>query len=141
MRQMNEEETREFLLEGTRTGKLAWVSQDGRPHVAPVWFVLDGQDVIFNTHETAGKAKALKREGRASLVVDDQAPPYSFVKIDGAITFEDDLDRVRAVATEIGGRYMGADRAEEFGNRNGTSGELVVRLTPDRIAAWADVSG
>jgi PPOX class probable F420-dependent enzyme len=119
---------------------LAWVSKDGRPHVAPIWFVLDGEDVIFNTHETSGKAKALKREGRASLVVDDQAPPYSFVKIDGSITFDDDLDHVRAVATQIGGRYMGADRAEEFGARNGTDGELVVRLTPDRIAAKGDIS-
>lgn len=141
MRQMTEEETKSFLLEGTRTGKLAWVSRDGRPHVTPVWFVLEDQDIIFNTHESAGKAKALKREGRASFVVDDQAPPYNYVKIDGAITFEDDLERVRAVATEIGGRYMGSDRAEEFGNRNGTDGELVVRLSPDRTAAWADVSG
>lgn len=140
MRDMSEDETRAFLLEGTRTGKLAWVGKDGRPHVTPIWFVLDGKDVIFNTHETSGKAKALKREGRASLVVDDQAPPYSFVKIDGSITFDDDLDHVRAVATQIGGRYMGADRAEEFGARNGTDGELVVRLTPDRIAAKGDVS-
>lgn len=140
MREMTPEETAAFLEAGTRTGKLAWVSKDGRPHVAPIWFVLDGEDLIFNTHETSGKAKALKREGRASLVVDEQAPPYSFVKVDGSISFDDDLENVRAVATRIGGRYMGADRAEEFGDRNGVEGELVVRLTPDRISAMADVS-
>lgn len=140
MRDMTPEETAAFLEDGTRTGKLAWVSKDGRPHVAPIWFVLDGDDVIFNTHESSGKAKALRREGRASLVVDDQAPPYSFVKIDGSVTFDDDLENVRAAATRIGGRYMGADRAEEFGARNGVAGELVVRLTPDRIAAKADMS-
>ncbi len=140
MRPMTHDETRAFLLEGTRTGKLAWVGKDGRPHVAPIWFVLDGDDVIFNTHEDSGKAKALKREGRASLVVDDQQPPYSFVKIDGTISIEADLEQVRAVATEIGGRYMGADRAEEFGARNGVPGELVIRLTPTRITANADVS-
>jgi len=127
-------------MTGTRTGKLAWVAKDGRPHVAPIWFVLDGDDIIFNTHEDSGKAKALRREGRASLVVDDQEPPYSFVKIDGPISFEDDPDRVLAVATEIGGRYMGADRAEEYGTRNGVPGELVVRLTPERTMASAEVS-
>lgn len=137
---MTDEETLAFLSEGTRTGKLAWVSRDGRPHVAPIWFVVDGRDLIFNTHETSGKAKALRREGRASLVVDLQEPPYAYVKIDGSITFEDDLDLVRDAATKIGGRYMGADRAEEFGERNGVAGELVVRLTPDRIAALTDVS-
>lgn len=140
MREMTNEQTREFLSAGTRTGKLAWVSQNGAPHVAPVWFVLDGDDLIFNTHEDSGKAKALAREGRASLVVDMEAPPYAFVKVDGTVAFEDELDYVREVATRIGGRYMGPDRAEEFGNRNGVPGERVVRLTPTKITALDDVS-
>ena len=138
---MTPEETTAFLLTGTRTGKLAWVSQTGAPHVAPIWFILDGDDVIFNTHEDSGKAKALAREGRASLVVDLEEPPYAFVKIDATVSFEDDLDRVKAVATEIGGRYMGADRAQEFGARNGVPGELMVRLTPTKVTALDDLSG
>lgn len=141
MQPMTPEETTAFLLTGTRTGKLAWVSQTGAPHVAPIWFILDGDDVIFNTHEDSGKAKALAREGRASLVVDLEEPPYAFVKIDATVSFEDDLDRVKAVATEIGGRYMGADRAHEFGARNGVPGELMVRLTPTKVTALDDLSG
>lgn len=141
MRPMTPEETTSFLLAGTRTGKLGWVSQTGAPHVAPIWFTLDGDDIIFNTHEDSGKAKALAREGQACLLVDLEEPPYAFVKIDATVSFEDDLDRVRAVATEIGGRYMGADRAEEFGARNGVPGERVVRLTPTKVTALDDVSG
>lgn len=141
MREMTTDETRAFLSTGTRTGKLAWVGGNGAPHVAPVWFVLDGDDLVFNTHEDSGKAKALAREGRASLVVDLEAPPYGFVKVDGMISFDDDLDRVRAVATQIGGRYMGEERAEEFGARNGVPGERIVRLTPTKITALDDVSG
>lgn len=141
MRPMTDAETKAFLTAGTRTGKLAWVAKTGAPHVAPVWFTLDGDDIIFNTHQDSGKAKAMAREGRACLLVDMEAPPYAFVKIDGTITFEDDLERVKTVATEIGGRYMGADRAEEFGARNGVPGELVVRLTPTKITAVDDVSG
>ena len=141
MREMTKAETDQFLLSGTRTGKIAWVSQTGAPHVAPIWFVLDGDDIIFNTHSESGKGKALAREGRASMVVDLEEPPFAFVKIDGTITFEDDLDRVRAVATQIGARYMGQDRAEEFGERNGVPGELVVRLTPTKITAVDDLAG
>lgn len=141
MREMTEAETKAFLLTGTRTGKLAWVSQSGAPHVAPIWFTLDGDDIVFNTHEDSGKAKAMAREGRACLLVDLEEPPYAFVKIDGTTSFEDDLDKVRSLATEIGGRYMGPDRAEEFGARNGVPGELVVRLTPTKITALDDVSG
>ena len=141
MREMTEAETKAFLLTGTRTGKLAWVSQSGAPHVAPIWFTLDGDDIVFNTHEDSGKAKAMAREGRACLLVDLEEPPYAFVKIDGTTSFEDDLDKVRSLATEIGGRYMGPDRAEEFGARNGVPSELVVRLTPTKITALDDVSG
>ena len=45
---------------------------------------------------------------------------------DGA---EDLLD----IATRIGGRYMGAHRAKEFGQRNAVSGELVVRVQPTKV--------
>ena len=110
------------------------------PHVVPIWFVLDGDDVVFNTGADTGKGKSLAREGRASLVVDDDTPPFSFVKIDGTVTLHDDLDEVRRFATAIGGRYMGADRAEEFGRRNGVPGELLVRLHPTKVTAAFDIA-
>ena len=140
MASLSDDRIRDFLVHGTRTGKIAWVASDGAPHVAPIWFVIDGEDIVFNTGAETGKGRALAREGRASLVVDDQAPPYSFVKIDGSITLHDDLDEVRRTATVIGGRYMGADRADEFGRRNGVPGELLVRLHPSKITAAFDIA-
>ncbi len=140
MASLSDDRVRSFLLEGTRTGKIAWVASDGAPHVAPIWFVLDGDDVVFNTGADTGKGRALAREGRASFVVDDESPPFSFVKIDGTVTLHDDLDEVRRFATIIGGRYMGADRAEEFGRRNGVPGELLVRLHPTKVTAAFDIA-
>ena len=46
---MGDEERRRFMMEGTRTGKLATVRPDASPHVAPIWFVLDGDDVVLMT--------------------------------------------------------------------------------------------
>lgn len=140
MASLDDSAVRDFLSAGTRTGKVAWVAADGAPHVAPIWFVLDGGDVVFNTGADTAKGRALAREGRASLVVDDERPPYSFVKVDGTVTVSEDLDEVRRFATIIGGRYMGADRAEEFGARNGVPGELLVRLHPTRVIAAFDIS-
>ena len=48
-RRMDDAEWRAFVSEGTRTGKLATVRADGRPHVVPIWFVLDGDDLVFTT--------------------------------------------------------------------------------------------
>ncbi len=140
MASLSDGQVRDFLVHGTRTGKVAWVAANGAPHVAPIWFVIDGDDIVFNTGADTGKGRALAREGRASLVVDDQVPPYSFVKIDGSITLHDDLDEVRRLATIIGGRYMGSDRGEEYGERNGVPGELIVRLHPSKVTAAFDIA-
>lgn len=140
MRTMSETEIRRFLMAGTRTGKLATTRSDGRPHVAPVWFVLDGEDLVFTTHEDTVKAANLRREGRAAMSVDDQTPPYSFVVVEGEVAISDDLDRLRHWATVIGGRYMGEDEAEAFGRRNAVPGELLLRLVPTKTVARADMA-
>jgi PPOX class probable F420-dependent enzyme len=139
-REMTPEETRSFLLEGTRTGKLAIARADGRPHATPTWFVLDGDQLVLTTGETSVKAKAIRRDPRVAMCVDDQAPPYSYVMVEGIATLSDDLDELRRWATAVGGRYMGADRAEQFGARNAVPGELVVRITPTHIVARADIA-
>ncbi|MGA7271544.1 MAG: PPOX class F420-dependent oxidoreductase [Acidimicrobiia bacterium] len=140
MRNMAEKEIRRFLMSGTRTGKLATTRADGWPHVAPVWFVLDGDDLVFTTYEDTVKAHNLTRDGRAAMSVDDQTPPYSFVVVEGTVTISDDLEELRRWATRIGARYMGHDQAEAFGRRNAVPGELLVRLSPDRTIARADMA-
>lgn len=140
MADLTDPKIRDFLLTGTRTGKVGWVAKSGHPYVTPIWFVLDGESIVFNTGEDTAKAKAMKAEPRVSFVVDLEEPPYGFVKVDGHVQFSDDLDEVRRWATEIGGRYMGADRAEEFGQRNGVPGELLVRIRPHRVTAAFELS-
>jgi PPOX class probable F420-dependent enzyme len=108
--------------------------------VTPTWFTLDGDDLVLTTHETSMKAKAIRRDSRVALCVDDQAPPYSYVMVEGAATLSEDLDELRRCATAVGGRYMGVDRAAEFGARNAVPGELLVRITPTRVIAKADIS-
>ena len=129
-----------FLTEGTRTGKLAWVAADGRPLVAPVWFLVEGNQLVFNTGSDTAKGRALQRDPRVTICVDDQRPPYSFVQVQGIASASEDPDDVLDTATRIGGRYMGADRAQEYGQRNGVPGELVVRVTPTKILKGFDIA-
>ena len=141
MRDMPEVEWTAFLREGTRTGKLAIVLSSGRPTVTPVWFVLDDDGVLwFNTDAGTAKARALLIDPRACLLVDLEEPPFAFVRLDLSVTLEDDLEVVRDVATRVGGRYMGPDRAEEFGLRNGVPGELAVRCTITKVVAKHEMS-
>ena len=139
---MNDQEVRAFLSAlPARTGKLATVRADGRPHVAPVWFDVDDDgSLVFNTGRATVKGRNLARDPRASICVDDQRPPFSFVVVEGVVEISDDLEEVRRWAARIGGRYMGSDRAEEYGARNGVAGELVVRLRPEHVVSSADLA-
>jgi PPOX class probable F420-dependent enzyme len=147
---MSDQEVRDFLT-GTpaHTGKLATTRADGRPHVAPIWFALDLStvsdagplgEIVFETGADTLKGRSLRRDGRAALCVDDEHPPFSFVTIEGTTTISEDLDELVHWGTVIGGRYMGADRAEGFGARNGVPGELLVRLRPTTIVAMAELA-
>lgn len=137
---LQDPQVREFLTRGTRTGKLGYLSGDGRPLVAPVWFVLEGDDVVFNTGASTAKGRYLARDPRVTLCVDLEQPPYAFVQIQGAAVISTDPDELLRVATEVGRRYMGDERAEEFGRRNGVPGELVVRVRPTKVIAALDVT-
>jgi PPOX class probable F420-dependent enzyme len=140
MAAMSEVEARAFLAAGTHTGKLATTRADGRPHVAPIWFVLDGDDLILTTGATSVKGKTLARDGRAMLAVDDEAFPYAYVLVEGTVSLSDDLDQLRHWATRIAERYVPADQAQAYGERNGVPGELLVRLTPTKISGEKDVA-
>jgi PPOX class probable F420-dependent enzyme len=138
---MTFDEVRAFLLHGTRTAKAATMLPDGAPHVAPVWFVLDGEQVVFTTWADSVKGRNLRRDPRVALVVDDEKPPFAFVHLRGIAIISSDLGELRHFATEIGARYMGKDRSGEFGRRNAVPGEILVRVTPLRIVAQDDIAG
>ncbi|MFI7388252.1 PPOX class F420-dependent oxidoreductase [Streptomyces sp. NPDC049813] len=137
---MTDEEWHAFVSEGTRTAKLSTVRADGSPHIAPVWFVLDGDDIVFNTGKDTVKGRNLARDGRVALCVDDERPPFSFVTVQGRAELSEDPAALLDSATRIGGRYMGEERAEEFGRRNAVPGELVVRVRVEKVVAMGDVA-
>lgn len=143
MQTMTSDEYKRFLTEGTRTGKLATVRKDGRPHVAPIWFDLDLDDatLVFTTWHESVKAANIRRDPRVSICVDEEVPPYAFVVVEGTVTVTEDADERAYWARRIAARYMGTDLAEAYGKRNAVEGELVVRVKPTKIIAKKDVAG
>jgi PPOX class probable F420-dependent enzyme len=137
---MSKDEWHNFVSHGTRTGKLSTVRADGSPHIAPIWFVLDGDDLVFNTGKDTVKGRNLLRDGRIALCVDDEQPPFAFVVIQGRAEIDEEPGQLLAWATRIAARYVGEERAKEFGERNGVPGELVVRVRIDKVLAYADVA-
>lgn len=137
MKGMTAEERRAFLAHGTRTGKLATVRADGSPHSVPVWFVPDGDELVFMTWHDSVKARSILRDGRMTLVVDEEAFPYSFVMVEGTATVSHDTESRRRWARRIAERYVPPHLVKEYAERNAADGELVVRVVPRRIVARA----
>jgi PPOX class probable F420-dependent enzyme len=129
-----------FLSEGTRTGKLGFVAADGRALVAPVWFLVEDGQLVFNTGRDTAKGRALARDPRLVLCVDDERPPFGFVQVQGEATASEDPGELLDTATRLGARYMGEERAAEYGERNGVPGELVVRIRPTKVIAAFDLA-
>lgn len=141
---MSRDQWRTFAATGIKTGKLAVARADGAPHVVPIWFVLDERDgadhVVFTTGADTVKGRALRRDPRFALCVDDEAPPFAYLSIGAEAEVSEDPDELLAWATRIGSRYMGADAAEEFGKRNAVPGELLIRGRITRVVAQGGIA-
>jgi PPOX class probable F420-dependent enzyme len=141
MRTLDADQIRAFLMQGTRTAKLAVVRKDGSPLVTPVWFLVeDSGTIVFTTGKRTVKGRALERDPRVSLCVEDDRPPFAFVRVDGVAELSEDPAELQRWAIRIAERYMGAERAQEFGERNAVPGELVVRVRPTHTVGQAELA-
>lgn len=140
MAKMSEDEILTFLAEGGRTGKLATASPAGSPHVAPVWFLVDGRDLVFTTHRDTVKGRHLRANPRAALAADLEAYPHTFVTVRGPVTLDeyptDLLDR----ATRLAARYVPAGQADSYGARNAVAGEMLCRLHVEHATGERDIA-
>ncbi|HET7654760.1 MAG TPA: PPOX class F420-dependent oxidoreductase [Acidimicrobiales bacterium] len=140
---MSDDERAAFLRHPVRPAVLATVRADGRPHAAPVWYDVDPDAdgaIVFTTGADTVKGRNLARDPRLALCVQDDRPPFSFVVLEGTAELVDDVGQVRMWAARIGGRYMGADQADAYGERNGVPGELLVRVTVTHAVSARDVA-
>jgi PPOX class probable F420-dependent enzyme len=133
MAKMTEDDMLAFLAEGAHTGKLATASPAGAPHVAPVWFVVDGRDLVFTTHRETLKGRHLLANPRAALAADSEAYPHTFVTVRGPVTLEETAADLVDWATRLAARYVPAGQAESYGKRNGVPGEMLCRLHIERL--------
>jgi len=141
MRSMDWAESSRFLQAGTRTAKVATVTAHGRPHVAPVWFTVDGRELVFSTSSRSVKARNLDHDPRVAVTVDDETPPFAFVSISGHAELIPTPDDFLRWTTRIATRYVGDERGPEMGKLYTEMDDLLVRISIHAIVARADVIG
>jgi PPOX class probable F420-dependent enzyme len=138
MEDMTKAEYTAFLDSPPRCANLATVRADGSPHVVPVWFIFDGEQLIFTSGPTSVKVKNILRDGRVAICVDEDTPPFHYVLLEGRVeVLDSSAEAAHHWGAIIGGRYMGPERAEEFGRR--AEGEWVLQMIPEKVIAYKNV--
>ena len=102
--------------------------------------MLDGDTVVFMTGRDTVKGRTLRRTGQAVLTVDDAAPPYSFVSITGRVELSEDLEAMLPWSIASPSATWARSKARSSAGATRSTGELLVRLSPDNIVALADLA-
>ena len=137
---MTDDEALAFIAEGRRTAMIATTMADGGPHAVPVWFTLDGREIVFSCARSSVKGRNLARDPRVAVCVDDETFPYAFAVVRGPVEILPRPDDFLSWTTRIAERYVGPERADHYGRQNEVLDDLLVRVTPARIFAQADIA-
>jgi hypothetical protein len=76
------------LLHSKIPARLAYVWTDGTPRVIPIWFHWNGREIVMATPPKAPKLKALQKNPKVSLTIDDNTFPHKVLLIRGTARME-----------------------------------------------------
>lgn len=121
------------LLERPIVAVLAIHRANGEILLSPVWHEWrDGGFTVVVGVDDA-KARHLRRDPRAGLVVFEQEPPYRGLELRGRVRFVE--EGVREAQKRIARRYLG-DAAGAAYSDSVDLDEVIVRLEPGVVRAW-----
>ncbi len=142
---MTAEELGAFLDE-QRIVQVATVGPKGRPHLVPLWYVVedgDGDEPVLRgwTYAASQKAKNLERDPRATISIDDgvQYQELRGVMMECDVEVERDPERIADYGVALFERYgPGGELAPEVREMvlKQAQKRVGLRFTPTRVVTW-----
>jgi len=116
------------LLESKIPARLAYVWTDGTPRVIPIWFHWNGNEFVMGTPPKAPKLKALIKNPKVSLTIDDNTFPHKVLLVRGTARMEpvNGVVPEYALAAE---RYFGREQGQAWVAQMGKMITSMVRIT------------
>jgi PPOX class probable F420-dependent enzyme len=131
MRKRLSPEDLDGLLDRSLLAVLATYRANGNVLLSPVWHRWRDGGFDVTTGGDDVKARHLRGDPRASIVVCEHEPPYRGIEVRGrAVLRRVDADVVRDIAV----RYLGAEKGGAYADRG--YDDTLIRLEPDRLRAW-----
>ena len=119
---------RDAFLADVHVGVLS-VDEPGRgPLALPIWYLVDDGDVLVSMGGSSLKAQLLGAAGRATLTVQTEQPPYSYLSVEGPVTIGPATHDALAMAS----RYLGPELGQWYVDNNPVGEDsITVRLHPE----------
>jgi hypothetical protein len=116
------------LLQSKIPARLAYVWTDGTPRVIPIWFHWDGREFVMATPPKAPKLKALAKNPKVSLTIDDNIFPHKVLLVRGMARLQpvDGIVPEYAAAAE---RYFGPEQGQAWLKQLSSMVSSMVRIT------------
>lgn len=116
------------LLHSKIPARLAYVWTDGTPRVVPIWFHWNGHEIVMATPPKAPKLKALAKNPKVSLTIDDNTFPHKVLLIRGTARMEP-VDGVVPEYAMAAVRYFGDAQGKGWVEQLKTMISSMVRIT------------
>ena len=127
------------LLQRMRNAVLVTVGSNGAPHVAPVWYLWDGEKIRISTPATTRKVADVRVDQRVAVCVDDQVSGEYLTVYGNAVVV--DGEAVTGLTQPLLLRYLPPDEAAARWTRiNADKSRVVIMVTPSRTAGREHVS-
>lgn len=125
-------EERELFLADIHVGVLGIASPNRGPVLVPVWYSYEpGGEIAFLTDKDSRKVELLTQEGRFTLCVQNEEPPYQYVSVEGPVTLIEEADRARDLGP-IARRYLGKTAGDAYVEDTKGVEEVLVKMRPER---------
>ncbi|GEE00863.1 pyridoxamine 5'-phosphate oxidase [Gordonia spumicola] len=122
------------FLRDPHVGVLAIERKSNPPLAVPIWYdVDDAGDVFMWMDEDSLKAKLLRKAGRATYTVQQATDGYSYVSLEGRVTF---LPPDIAVLQRLAVRYLGPDVGSAYVENSTEDGAVIVIVHADKVRSF-----
>jgi PPOX class probable F420-dependent enzyme len=128
----------EAFVRAPRIGVLGYVRSDGRPGLAPIWYVYRDGAFFLSTESNAPKLRALRRDPRVTFAIHDDAPPYRAAVFEGELEIEPMPARAPTdgIATRYLGRVAGGIYDKMTAENHAKVGVTLMTLRPRRVVGF-----
>ena len=135
---MTTDEQKKFLEEH-RLALVGLARKDRGPHMSPVYYALDGDDILISTTASRWKAKAIRRNSHMSLCIMGEAMPFPYLLLYGTAVIEDHgaPQVMRKIGERMTGNPIPDTAVPAIEERAKTEGRVVLRFTPERVGGTA----